>query len=85
MLFPAFVSVYINTNNKVCLYYFRGLDEQCNWIYQQFNEEQMPENTKIINDDGSIIYEFKHHVNAINCHLISDKENIKDKNINIKV
>lgn len=83
IIFPEFVSLYINENNKTCIYYFRGLDNDNNFIYQEFNEEQMPDHIKIINDDGSIIYEFKNKITSIKCHLISDFKDIKDKNIKI--
>lgn len=83
IIFPAFVSLYTNEHNKTCIYYFRGLNEDNQWLYQQFNEDQMPQNNKIITEDGSIIYEFQNKINSIKCHLISNFEDIENKIINI--
>ena len=75
IIFPAFVSLFVNDSKNSCIYKF---------IYQEFNEEQLKgEYTKQYNDDGSIIYIFKTHVSSINCHLISNFEYIKDKIIKI--
>ena len=84
IIFPAFVSLYTNEHNKTCIYYFRGLNEDNQWLYQQFNEEQIPHNNKIINDDGSIIYEFQSKVTSIRCHLISNFDDVQDKIISIE-
>lgn len=83
ILFPCFITLYINENNKTCIYYFRGLNINYEWIYQQFNEDQLPTNTKIINDDGSIIYEFNNHISSIDCYLLSNFKEIPSKNIKI--
>lgn len=84
IIFPAFVSLFVNDSKNSCIYYFRGLTNTNKFIYQEFNEEQLKgEYTKQYNDDGSIIYIFKTHVSSINCHLISNFEYIKDKIIKI--
>ena len=84
IIFPSFISLFVNESKNMCIYYFRGLTNNNEFIYQEFNEEQLPKNyTKEIKDDGSIIYIFKSHISSINCHLISNFENIKDKIINI--
>ena len=72
IIFPPFVSLFINDSGKTCIYYWRGLDSDGKFAYQMFNESDLPKYTKTINDDGSIIYEFKRKINNIQCTLISD-------------
>lgn len=82
IIFPAFVSLFVNDSKKSCIYYFRGLTNTDKFVYQEFNEEQIKgDYIKEYNDDGSIIYIFKTHVSSINCHLISNFEYIKDQYI----
>lgn len=84
IIFPAYISLFINDSNNMCIYYFRGLTENNNYVYQEFNEEKMPKHNKIVNEDGSIIYELESKIISINCHLISNYPNIKDKYIILK-
>ena len=84
ILFPAFITLYNNQDNKTCIYYFRGLTDSFKWIYQMFNEEQLPEHTKITTEDGSIIYQFKHKILSIKCYLISNFSEIQNKSIKIE-
>jgi hypothetical protein len=79
ILFPAFITLYNTKDNKTNIYYFRGLTDSENWIYQMFNEEQLPEHNKIINEDGSVIYEFKNKITNIKCKLVSAQEYVPDK------
>lgn len=79
ILFPAFITLYNTEDNKTNIYYFRGLTDSENWIYQMFNEEQLPEHNKIINEDGSVIYEFKNKITNIKCKLVSLIEYVPDK------
>ena len=83
IIFPAFVSMFINNIGKTCIYYFRGLDKDNQYIYQQINEEQMPPHNTTINDDGSVIYEFKTKITHIKCKLVSLKDDIPDEIIYI--
>ena len=90
MLFPEFVTLYIDPlDKKTCIYYFRGLDNDGNYIYQQFNESQIPdEHTKTINPDGSIIYKFNKCIKSVKCNLIpmhNDNMEAKIKKIFIKI
>ena len=82
--FPPFISLFINESKNMCIYYFRGLTNNNEFIYQEFNEEQLPKNyIKEIKDDGSIVYIFKTNISSINCHLLSNFKHIPDKNIKI--
>jgi len=84
ILFPPFVSLY-NNGQETIIYYFRGLDNNYKWMYQEFKEDQIPKHKKVYNDDGSIMYIFSNKINSINCHLVSNDKLIKDKFINIKI
>ena len=83
IIFPAFVSLFINDTGKTCIYYFRGLTAENEFIYQQINEEQMPPHNTTINDDGSVIYEFNNKITHIKCRLVSLRDDIPDKIIYI--
>ena len=73
IIFPPFVSLFIDDTGKTCIYYYRGLTMNNKFIYQLFNEEDLPDHKKIINNDGSVIYEFNNKITHINCNLVSDK------------
>ena len=63
IIFPSFISLFINESKSMCIYYFRGLTNNNEFIYQEFNENQLPKNyKKEIKDDGSIIYIFNSHI-----------------------
>lgn len=84
IIFPAYVSLFVNDSKKSCIYYFRGLTNTDKFVYQEFNEEQLNgDYTKEYNDDGSIVYIFKTNISSINCHLLSNFKHIPDKNIKI--
>ena len=84
IIFPAFVSLFVNESKKSCIYYFRGLTNNNKFVYQEFNEEQLKgDYTKEYNKDGSIIYIFKSNISSINCHLISNFKYIQEKTIKI--
>lgn len=72
IVFPPFVSLFINDAGKTCIYYYRGLTENNSFAYQLFKEEELPKHTKEINNDGSIIYKFNNKIIHINCNLVSD-------------
>lgn len=83
IVFPSFVSLFTNDAGNTCIYYFRGLDKDNQYIYQQINEEQMPPHNTTINDDGSVIYEFKTKITHIKCRLVSLRDDIPDEIIYI--
>lgn len=85
IVFPEFVLLYNDTNNTY-IYYFRGLTEDNKCIYQDFNESNIPEHEKFINEDGSIIYKFiDNSIKSMHCKLISNFENIPNKDFFIKI
>ena len=84
ILFPEFVTLFINETNESCVYFFRGLDNDYNYIYQGFDEEKLPVHSKQINEDGSIIYKFHSKINNLRCNLIGMNELIKNKQIFIE-
>ena len=84
IMFPVFVSLYSDTNYTY-MYYFRGLTESDKWIYQDFDENNIPTHEKKLNEDGSIIYIFNKTIQSIQCNLISNFKNIPNKSIFIKI
>ena len=83
IIFPPFVSLFINDVGKTCVYYYRGLTSNNTYAYQLFKEEDLPEHTKTINNDGSVIYTFDKKIKKIQCKLIS--ENFENKKISISL
>ena len=85
ILFPVFISLYTDNINTY-MYYFRGLTNENKYIYQDFNEANIPNHTKQINNDGSIIYKFNKSIKSIQCNLISNfNDIIPNKKIFIKL
>ena len=84
ILFPAFVSLYQDQDNTY-VYYFRGLTETNKWIFQDFDESEMVDCHKILNEDGSIIYQFDKSIKSIQCNLISNFSNIQNKQFFLKL
>lgn len=85
-MFPPFITLYTNSDNLSEIYFFRGLDNDGKWIYQAFNEENMPPHTKNINSDGSIIYTFEtNEIKQIKCNLVNNNINIIEKSKLIKM
>ena len=85
MDFPGFISVYRNKNDNIELYIFKGIYNNTD-IYQNMDDEKMPVHNKIINEDGSIIYELLNKkIKRIHCVLKSSIKEIKDKEININI
>lgn len=83
ILFPSFITLN-KKDNKSYIYYFRGLTENNKFIYQSFNEDELPVHEKISLDDGALIYIFNSIIKEITCNLISNIEGISNTKYRIK-
>lgn len=85
MNFPGFISAYRNENGFIELYIFKGIYNDID-MYENMDDNKMPQHNKTINDDGSVIYELLNKkIKRIRCVLKSSIKEIKNKEININI
>lgn len=86
MLFPGFVTYFIDERGYLHLYFFPGIDNYNSLYYNKLDLNSKNISYKQINNhDGSIEYIFKtKNIIKINCKLISKYNDITYKELIIK-
>lgn len=75
-MFPEYIYIYRDKDSFVHLYYYRGLDDNGNYIYNPLNIKE--KYIEQLNPDGSIDMKFEDKtIIQFNCNLVS-KHNSKN-------
>ena len=85
-MIPGFCSAYIDKNDYRHLYFFRGIDEHGESIYNNIDLSNYDDQYVINeNSDGSIDYKFyDKHIVKIICKLVDKNNNVNTINLNFK-
>lgn len=85
-MFPGFVSLYKDNENRIHVYFFRGIDDKNKPIYRTLDLSHIKEDYKFIElEDGAIDYIFTNpFLTTVTCKLVEILTgNVKNLKISI--
>ena len=84
-MFPDFVTVYRDRNNKVHLFFFPGMDEQSNQIYKSLDLSKTGLSFEHLTySDGAEEFVFhREDISKVTCKLVSNDGNLKTVELSV--